>query len=563
MFSSEESFSDEEESVQQGRERGGQEKSLFPYHQPRPKHTPGYSYKKLSELEPGLQKVNMFGVVTDFKPPFQTKGRDFCCIVNIRDESLNEWQSFKCTFFHANQERLPKVSKVGEIVCFHRINVKMFPAGIQGIGQNFSSSLTFSGKLGSKVKPVTGSVSYTFTAEDRKRVKQLRVWSARQAKNANPFVRALKDVTTNVASSDLVCQVLAISLREPSLEPRIAVLHVWDGTQTRHRRLALDLSTYSTTHVADLELLEILRDFSESVVVYGRDLVESVSRVHPGQFLCLQNVQARLHTRQCNSFKDVFDAVELRLQPVHTTPRGRDTKVRVLQDDSIEVYELKSRLKKFRQAPGFRFRPLPPDIVPSPITETQHSKDQAPVPLSAVIRTEDAAVKFLCVVKVLGIEPCSVEEMVQLRCPLCKTKKPVGPKTARYPTCGNQKCPGERKRRKKKAAKLEPMYFFKLKLADETGHLEVYASGAQAARFLSEFPPLVYYHHPQQRMALLELLYSLTGENDPFDSDSVRFPRPWLAVCLVSMATSITSGSLCEDPDVTYHLFDTVLKSNI
>ena len=31
-----------------------------------------------------------------------------------------------------------------------------------------------------------------------------------------------------------------------------------------------------------------------------------------------------------------------------------------------------------------------------------------------------------------------------------------------------------RKRRKKKAAKLEPMYFFKLKLADETGHLEAY-----------------------------------------------------------------------------------------
>ena len=32
-----------------------------------------------------------------------------------------------------------------------------------------------------------------------------------------------------------------------------------------------------------------------------------------------------------------------------------------------------------------------------------------------------------------------------------------------------------RKQRKKKAAKLEPMYFFKLKLADETGHLEAYA----------------------------------------------------------------------------------------
>lgn len=534
------------------REGEKQERTLFPGYQTRTRQNQSYSYTKLSELEPGLQKVNVFGVVTDFQPPFQTKGRDFCSIVNITDESLADGQAFKCTFFHSNQERLPKVKKIGDVVCFHRINIKLYPNGVQGIGMSFTSSLSFSGQLGSKVKPATGCVSYTFTPQDRRRVEKLRLWYARQSQRVNPYLRTLRNTTTDVTSSDLVCQVLSISRRDPTPDSHSAVLRVWDGTWTRHRGLALDLSAYDTTHVADSELCRVSECFSENVVVYGQELVESLAALVPGQIVCLQNLQAKLHTHQYNSFKDSFSAVELRLQPsVSTSSSSRETKIRLLTPGEIEVFELKNRLRKCRKSPDMQFRPLPPDIVPSSLTETPHCEGQQPVPLGSLTKIRDTPSKFLCIVKVLGIEPCSVEGMVQLRCPICKNKTAI---RANSNTAVCTICPKEKRKRKRKAPTLQPVYFFKLELADETGHVKVYASGGQAARFLSGSPPVIYHRHPQQRLTLLEQLYALTGGNDPFDSDSVVFPRPWVAVCLVSM----TSGT----SDITYHLFDTTLKAN-
>jgi hypothetical protein len=563
VFSSSEdilSSSDDESlgSIGSEGEGQGQDKTLFPYYQTSTRQNQSYSYTKLSELEAGLQKVNVFGVVADFQPPFQTKGRDLCSIVNITDESLPERETLKCTFFHSNQDRLPKVKKVGDVVSFHRINIKLYPSGVQGIGQNFTSCLSFSGQLGSKVKPLTGSVSYTFTPQDRRRVEELRLWIARKSQRVNPFLRLLKDITIDVDSSDLVCQVLSVSQQVSTSGPPISVLSVWDGTQAKHRSLALDLSAYETTEVPDSELLGISDSYSESVVLYGRELVESLAAIKPGQFVCLQNVQAKLHSDQYNSFKETFSAVELRLQPSENTTGSREARVRVLPSGEIEVFELKNRLRKCRKSPRVHFRPLPPDIVPFGITETPHCEDQQPVPISALGTVEDTPAKFLSVVKVLGIEPCSVEGMVQLRCPICKNKTAVRQNLPNTAIC--TLCPREKRKRKRKAPTLQPTYFFELELADETGHVKAHVSGAQAARFLSGCPPTVFHRHPQQRMALLEQLYTLTGGNDPFDSDSVAFLRPWVTVCLVSMASDTSTSSSVSSGGVTCHLFDTILK---
>ena len=89
----------------------------------------------------------------------------------------------------------------------------------------------------------------------------------------------------------------------------------------------------------------------------------------------------------------------------------------------------------------------------------------------------------------------------------------------------------------------------------------VYASGQQAANFLSGFPPAVFFRQPQQRMSLLERLYTLTGGNDPFDADSVGFTRPWVEVCLVTMSSAVGSGSVSGRGQATYHLFDAELTS--
>ena len=544
LSSSEGSLNGEED--MSGGEGEGQDRRLFPYRSStRERQT--YTYRKISELEAGMQKVNVFGVITDFQPPFQTKGRDICSIVNIIDESVSGNDSFKCTFFHSNQEKLPKVRRVGEIVSFHRLNIKMFPSGVQGVGQSFCSSLAYTGRLGAKVKPMTGSVSYTFTAQDKKRVKELRLWSAQQQKTNSPFARSLKDITVDAPSTDLVCQVLSISAKEHVAEEGpAAALCVWDGTRFPHRGLKLDLSTFNTT-ATDPELLQLAETFSECVMVYGRELVERAITLTPGQFVCLQNLQIKIHT-QHNSFKDVFEAVELRIQTSHNS--SRESIVKALPSSDLEVFELKKLLKKCQhRVPPFRL--LPPDIVPSDITETLHSQQQ-PVPLSAVTKMTESPAKFRCTVKVLGIKPQSVEEIVQLRCANCKHKMAVTTSVRSDTAC--PKCIPNQRRRKTKTYFLQPVYFFQVTLADETRHIEAYVSGQQAAQFLTGFPPANFFQRPQQRISLLESLYRLTGGNDPFDEDAVVCHRPWVDICVVSMRDN--------GGNITYHLFDTILRSN-
>ena len=544
-------------SVEHERNDSRQEKTLFSY-QSTTRSVQGYTYRKVAELEAGLQKANVFGVVVDFQPPFQTKGRDICSIVNITDESVTGVQSFKCTFFHPNKEKLPKVSKVGDIVCFHRINIKLFPKGVQGISQSFTSSLSFSGRLGAKVKPITGSVSYTFMSSDKKRVKELRLWNARRSRILNPLLRPLKDVSISSTSSDVVCQILSISLQESSADSHTAILGIWDGTRAQHRSLTLDLSSYNTTVVTDSDLVRISESFSEIVVVYGHVLVSKLASINPGQFVCLQNVQAKEHAGQFNSFKDEFSAVELRLQPLTSDDESdrEAADIKVLHSSNIEVFELKKTLKKCNRRQMVPYRPIPPDIIASPITDTQHSQ-QRPTPLGSLKNFIDVPTKFVCVVKVLGIKPGSVEEMVQLRCPNCRHKEAITSSNATDDMSCTNCSTGNQQRSLKSSQPMQLVYFFKLKLADETGHIEAYVSGQQAANFLAGFPPVAFSQHPQQRMALIDSLYTLTGSNDPFDLDAVTFTRPWVTVCLISMHTSSRLDDSCN---TSYHLFDTTLK---
>lgn len=519
-----------------------------------------YTYKRVAHLEAGMQRVNVFGVVTDFKQPFQTKGRDYGSIVNIIDESVTG-EPLKCTFFNSNQEKLPKITKVGQIVCLHRINIKLFPSGIQGVGQPFSSSLCFSGKLGTKVKPSTGSLSYTFTAQDKLRVKELRLWNAIRCKTKNPLAGALKDIQPG-AAIDMVCQVVSVSLKEPqaegsSAEQDIAVLGVRDGTHLPHRSLKLNLSAFNP---ATDPHFQNMKELTEHVVVYGRELVEAAATLSSGQFVCLQNLQAKVHT-QYNSFKDVCTAVELRMQPSQPSQGNvRETSIKTLTSHDIEVFELKMSLRNCQREP-IQFRPLPPDIKPSGITHTPHSQQQ-PLPLSALANQMQIPAKFRCIVKVLGIKPESVEDMVRLRCSICKHKVAVTSTATAKRNTPCPKCAPKKRKQKQKMPILQPVYFFKLKLADETGDIVAYVTGTQASKFLSGSPPLVFFQYPEQRMSLLDQLYRLTGGNDPFNEDSVSFARPWLEVCLVCMNHSESQVSSLNQQNVTYHLFDTVIQTS-
>ncbi|XP_067171614.1 protection of telomeres protein 1 isoform X3 [Apteryx mantelli] len=80
---------------------------------------PKYVYTPLNHLKDGTV-VNLYGIVKFFKPPYVSKGTDYCSVVTLVDPSNAK---LTCTLFSGNLDSLPKIYKIGDIVRFHRIKV--------------------------------------------------------------------------------------------------------------------------------------------------------------------------------------------------------------------------------------------------------------------------------------------------------------------------------------------------------------------------------------------------------------------------------------------------------
>nr|KAF6419189.1 protection of telomeres 1 [Rousettus aegyptiacus] len=78
-----------------------------------------YVYTPLNELKSGMI-VNVYGVVKFFKPPYLSKGTDYCSVVTIVDQTNAK---LTCLLFSGNYEALPMIYKNGDIVRFHRLKV--------------------------------------------------------------------------------------------------------------------------------------------------------------------------------------------------------------------------------------------------------------------------------------------------------------------------------------------------------------------------------------------------------------------------------------------------------
>ncbi|XP_066118313.1 protection of telomeres protein 1 isoform X2 [Saccopteryx bilineata] len=81
-----------------------------------------YTYTRLDELKGGMI-VNVYGVVKFFKPPYLSKGTDYCSVVTLVDQTNVK---LTCLLFSGNYESLPIIYKSGDIVRFHRLKVGSF-----------------------------------------------------------------------------------------------------------------------------------------------------------------------------------------------------------------------------------------------------------------------------------------------------------------------------------------------------------------------------------------------------------------------------------------------------
>ncbi|CAO2641687.1 Protection of telomeres protein 1 [Lemmus lemmus] len=182
-----------------------------------------YTYTPLNLLKDGTV-VNVCGVVKFFKPPYVSKGTDYCSVVTIVDQTNVK---LTCMLFSRNYEDLPVIYKVGDIVCFRGLKIQVYKNELQGISNYGFASLTFDGTLMSPVTLRTSGKNLNITALDHSMVEALRAWASTHV-SPPPTLLKLSDVHP-MQYCDLTCQLLG----KAEVDGTSFLLKVWDGTRTK------------------------------------------------------------------------------------------------------------------------------------------------------------------------------------------------------------------------------------------------------------------------------------------------------------------------------------------
>uniref|UniRef100_G1NWJ3 Protection of telomeres protein 1 n=1 Tax=Myotis lucifugus TaxID=59463 RepID=G1NWJ3_MYOLU len=286
-----------------------------------------YTYTPLNELKGGMI-VNVYGVVKFFKPPYLSKGTDYCSVVTIVDQTNVK---LTCLLFSGNYESLPIIYKNGDIVRFHRLKIQVYKNETQGITSSGFASLTFEGTLGAPVIPRTSSKYFNFTTEDHKMVETLRAWASTHISPSSTLVK-LCDVQS-MQYFDLTCQLLG----KAEVDGASFLLKVWDGTRTPFpswRVCVQDLVFHG-----DLSHIRRLQNLAVDILVYDNH-VQVAKSLKVGSFLRIYSLHTKLQSVNSENQATLL-ALEFHLHGGTSYGRG----IRVLPESNSDVDQLKKALE--------------------------------------------------------------------------------------------------------------------------------------------------------------------------------------------------------------------------
>uniref|UniRef100_A0A8B9C5Z6 Protection of telomeres protein 1 n=1 Tax=Anser brachyrhynchus TaxID=132585 RepID=A0A8B9C5Z6_9AVES len=259
---------------------------------------PKYVYTPLDHLKDGTI-VNLYGIVKFFKPPYVSKGTDYCSVVTLVDQSNVK---LTCTLFNGNLDSLPKIYKIGDIVRFHRIKIREYNGQMQGITSAGFASLTFDGTVGAPVIPRTST----------------------KLSGVRPML-----------FFDLTCQLVG----KAQVDGSSFLLKVWDGTKCPYPTWRVPIEA------RDLEgekvLLHRLRNLTVDILVYDNH-VQLAKSLKIGSFLRIYSI----HTKQASAENEDVSHVEFHLHGGTCYGRG----IGVLPESHPDVKELKTFLESVELA---------------------------------------------------------------------------------------------------------------------------------------------------------------------------------------------------------------------
>lgn len=286
-----------------------------------------YTYTPLNLLKDGTV-VNVCGVVKFFKPPYLSKGTDYCSVVTIVDQTNVK---LTCMLFSRNYEDLPVIYKVGDIVCFRGLKIQLYKRELQGISHYGFASLAFDGALGSPVIQRTSSTSFSFTVGDHNMVEALRAWASTHVPASSTSLK-LSDAQP-MQYCDLTCQLLG----KAQVDGASFLLKVWDGTMTKFPSWRVCIQ--DLVFEGDLSHILRLQDLVIDIVVYDNH-VHTAKSLKIGSFVRIYS----LHTKvQPVSSESMTSLIRMEFHLHGGTSYGRG--IRVLPESNPDVDQLKRALE--------------------------------------------------------------------------------------------------------------------------------------------------------------------------------------------------------------------------
>ncbi|XP_063165643.1 protection of telomeres protein 1 [Candoia aspera] len=376
---------------------------------------PQYTYTPLNQLKNGTV-VNLYGAVKFFKPPYLSKGTDYCSVVTIVDQSNVK---LVCSFFNAVRGALPHIYRTGDIVRFHRIKIKEFNNQMQGISGIAFSALTFDGTIGAPVIPRTSSKTFSFTDEDRKTVEDLRIWVASNLSNPAP-TKKLRDIQPPMFF-EFTCQLVG----KAKVDGSSYLLKVWDGTKCPFPSCKVLVKEEDLE--GDGSLIHRLKHLTVDVVAYDNH-VQVAKLLKTGEFITMYN----LHVKTQSSEKP--NVVQFLLHG--GTGHGRG--IGVLPENHPDIKELKSFMDTVDLAESEgaeRASPEPENsysllgscvercqqLSVTVLTDHQHFD----VTTLNTIRMSKIPQHYRIRAKLLKFEPEKLHQSVKLHCPQCNSLQEI------------------------------------------------------------------------------------------------------------------------------------------
>uniref|UniRef100_A0A5F8GHC2 Protection of telomeres protein 1 n=1 Tax=Monodelphis domestica TaxID=13616 RepID=A0A5F8GHC2_MONDO len=389
--------------------------------------TPKYTYTPLNQLKHG-SIVNVYGAVKFFKPPYQSRGTDYCSVVIIMDQSNAK---LTCMLFSVNLDTLPVIYKIGDIVRFHRLKIQQYKNEIQGVTTVGFSSLTFEGTLGTPVIPRTSSKIYTFTTDDQKTVEALRIWAANHISSSGTLIK-LSDIKA-MQYFDLTCQLVG----KAEVDGSSVLLKVWDGTKPPFPswKVLFEDSSFE----GDAGRVTQLQNLTIDILVYDNHVAFAKS-LKVGSFLRIYSLHTKIQTVTPKKQPNI-PHLEFHLHGGTCYGRG----IKVLPENNCDVEELKRFLdsvdldeyqlsKNICDLEFDRSNSFSPQDFVSPCDLERCQQLSATVltdhqylettPLSAILKRE-APQQYRIRAKLRNYEPQKLYQSVKLHCPQCHSLQEV------------------------------------------------------------------------------------------------------------------------------------------